>query len=143
VAFWGLWQPAQRDWSSGGCELYGLLPVLLRAPDRVRGSFVVMGFDKPSSSTLSGSRPRRSGTTPPMTAVFDAAEDLGAELTAWWCSRRMHVASVELSKCTSLADARRWASARGLKLVVCEDVRDSCDIGAFVASHPAPSGADY
>lgn len=43
----------------------------------------------------------------------------------------MDVASGELSKCTSLADARRWASARGLKLVGCEDVRDSCDIGAL------------
>lgn len=135
VALWGLWMPAQRDWSSGGRELYGPLQAFLRLPDLLRDAFIVLGLDNASDAlALCLGRSRAPVERRLMAAVFEAAHDLNSDVVAWWCSRRMNAGPDELSKCTSPSDARRWASAHGFELVVCEDVRDGYALGSLARS---------
>jgi hypothetical protein len=132
TALWGKWSPEQRDWSSGGRELYSPLQAILRLPEKFRGAFIVIGFDNASDAiAVNTGRPRAPVERRLMAALFEAAQDIGAQIVSWWCSRRMNAAPDELSKCTSTSEARRWAAMHGLRLTVCEDVRDDYAIGSL------------
>ena len=132
IALWGLWQPSQQAWSSGGREAYGPLQALLRFPERFRSAFLVIGFDNASDAlALCMGRARGETECRLHAALFECADDLDAELGVWWCSRRMNASPDELSKCTSISAARRWTQFRGLNLVVCNDVRDDYIIGSM------------
>jgi hypothetical protein len=139
VAFWGRWLPAQRDWSSGGREFYSPLQIFLRRPELLRDAFVIIGFDNASDAlAVCLGRARAAVERRLLTALFEASHDLGVQLAAWWCSRRLNARADELSKCTSPADARRWAGAHGLQLVACDDVRDDYVVGSLA---PVPRRA--
>ena len=136
IAFWGRWLPAQRDWSSGGREFYSPLQIFLRSPEPLRDAFVIIGFDNASDAlAVCLGRARAAVERRLLTALFEAAHDLGVQLAAWWCSRRLNARADELSKCTSPADARRWASEHGLQLVVCDDIQDDYVVGSLATAH--------
>lgn len=139
TALWGRWQPEQRDWSSGGRELYGPLQVFLRLHEMLRDAFVVIGLDNASDAlAVCLGRARAPVERRLMAALFEAAHDLGAEVAAWWCSRRMNAGSDELSKCTSPRTARSWADAHGLELIIVDDsdIRDGYAVGSLSAPPP-------
>ena len=129
---WGRWHPSQLNWSSGGRELYWALQALLRFPEAARGAFIVIGFDNASDAVAVGwGRARGIVERRLMAALFECAEDLGAEVAPWWCSRRMNAWPDELSKCSSSYDARRWCDNHGFELVICDDLRDSYTPGSL------------
>lgn len=131
-ALWGRWRPHQRSWSSGGRELYGPLQPLLRLPELLRGASIVLGFDNASDTLAVGfGRARAEVERRLLAALFEAAQDLGAAVSVWWCSRRMNAGPDELSKITTPPDARRWCEARSLELIICDDCRDCYTIGSL------------
>jgi hypothetical protein len=135
IAFWGLWETRQQQWSSGGREFYPPLQALLRRPELFRDAFVVAGFDNASDAvSLCLGRTKGAVERRLLSAFFECADDLNAELVVWWCTRRMNAGPDQLSKCDSLADARRWCSLRRLELVVCNDIRDDYVIGSLARS---------
>ena len=132
IAFWGLWSELQRSWSSGGREFYGPLQALRRRPDIFRNAFVVIGFDNASDAlALCLGRARGVVERRLLAELFECADDLDAELVVWWCSRRMNAAPDQLSKCSSVLDARRWCEERSLELVVCNDILEDYVLGSL------------
>lgn len=130
IAYWGLCSDLQRSWSSGGREFYGPLQALRRRPDLFRDAFLVIGFD---TLALCLGRARGAVERKLLADLFECADDLDAELVVWWCSRRMNAAPDQLSKRSSVSDARRWCEARGLELVVCNDHLDNYVLGSLSA----------
>jgi hypothetical protein len=131
-ALWGRWHASQRNWSSGGRESYWPLQVLLRFPEEVRGTFIVIAFDNASDAVaVDWGRARGPVERRLMSALFECAEDLGAEIAPWWCSRHMNAWADELSKCSSSYDARWWTTAHDLELVICDDLRDDYAPGSL------------
>ena len=98
-----------------------------------RSTFIVIAFDNTGDAVaVDWGRARGPVERRLMAALFECAEDLGAEIAPWWCSRRMNAWADELSKCPSSYDARRWAHAHGLEPVICDDLRDDYVPGSFV-----------
>lgn len=118
-AWFGLWAPHQRTWSSEARELYPILQLYARAPELLRGAFIVHALDSACAALSIDHGHVGSGVERQLlSAVYACADDLCADFVAWWTSRRLNRGPDDLSKCLSAATARSWAILHGVEITI-------------------------